>query len=378
MESRARRSLRNHRAAKYGNRVGGLRSKRRRMPYGGCTVNVGDVVEMESQGHLFLILNSERDGRDENHRRCENYGGADELGDVLTSLGEDFIPHQLPPTRDAKATLTMWKPKELLLVLLQVLSISWERDTFGERIEQQARTKTFHHCHDHHLVTRIFHFKDSLIETLDVLMKLATKSLLRLLNESMVLGDNFMNHDLASPFKPFIDEEWRTVREDHGAIIGLPRDVVEIESQGHLILIVIGEVETGEMETSKSDECDENHGRGKNYGGYTGVMSGAMIFIKDDLKINDTQVQILAGILNICALVGALCAGRTSDFIGRRYTIVVASMIFFLGSVLMGYAPTYAVLMVGRCTAGIGVGFALMIAPVYSAEISSASSRALF
>ena len=107
----------------------------------------------------------------------------------------------------------------------------------------------------------------------------------------------------------------------------------------------------------------------------TGVMSGAMIFIKEDLKINDTQVEVLAGILNICALVGALCAGRTSDFIGRRYTIVVASMIFFLGSVLMGYAPNYPVLMVGRCTAGIGVGFALMIAPVYSAEISSASSR---
>ncbi|GFY86370.1 major facilitator superfamily protein [Actinidia rufa] len=104
-------------------------------------------------------------------------------------------------------------------------------------------------------------------------------------------------------------------------------------------------------------------------------MSGAMIFIKEDLKINDTQVEVLAGILNICALVGALCAGRTSDFIGRRYTIVVASMIFFLGSVLMGYAPTYAILMLGRCTAGIGVGFALMIAPVYSAEISSASSR---
>ncbi|PSS30816.1 Polyol transporter like [Actinidia chinensis var. chinensis] len=111
------------------------------------------------------------------------------------------------------------------------------------------------------------------------------------------------------------------------------------------------------------------------FGYDTGVMSGAMIFIKEDLKINDTQVEVLAGILNICALVGALCAGRTSDFIGRRYTIVVASMIFFLGSVLMGYAPTYAILMLGRCTAGIGVGFALMIAPVYSAEISSASSR---
>lgn len=100
-----------------------------------------------------------------------------------------------------------------------------------------------------------------------------------------------------------------------------------------------------------------------------------MIFIKEDLKINDTQVEVLAGILNLCALVGSLVAGRTSDYIGRRYTIVLASIIFLLGAILMGYAPTYAILMTGRCTAGVGVGFALMIAPVYSAEISSPSSR---
>uniref|UniRef100_A0A5B7BL72 Putative Major facilitator superfamily protein n=1 Tax=Davidia involucrata TaxID=16924 RepID=A0A5B7BL72_DAVIN len=111
------------------------------------------------------------------------------------------------------------------------------------------------------------------------------------------------------------------------------------------------------------------------FGYDTGVMSGALIFIKEDLRIDDTQVQVLAGILNLCALVGALCGGRTSDYIGRRYTIVLASVIFLLGSVLMGYGPNYAVLMAGRCTAGIGVGFALMIAPVYSAELSSPDSR---
>lgn len=100
-----------------------------------------------------------------------------------------------------------------------------------------------------------------------------------------------------------------------------------------------------------------------------------MIFIKEDLKINDVQVEILAGILNICALVGSLAAGRTSDYIGRRYTIVLASIIFLIGAVLMGYGPNYAILMTGRCTAGVGVGFALLIAPVYSAEISSPSTR---
>ncbi|KAF6149754.1 hypothetical protein GIB67_017487 [Kingdonia uniflora] len=111
------------------------------------------------------------------------------------------------------------------------------------------------------------------------------------------------------------------------------------------------------------------------FGYDTGVMSGAMIYIKEELKINDTQVEILAGILNICAFFGSLTAGRVSDWIGRRYTIVTASIIFFTGAILMGYSPNYAILMTGRCISGIGVGYALMIAPVYSAEISSAKTR---
>jgi len=107
----------------------------------------------------------------------------------------------------------------------------------------------------------------------------------------------------------------------------------------------------------------------------TGVMSGAMLFIKEDLKTNDTQVQVLAGILNVCALVGSLTAGRVSDWIGRRLTISLAATIFLAGSALMGLAPNFATLLAGRCVAGVGVGYALMIAPVYAAEISSAEIR---
>ncbi|XP_043710104.1 polyol transporter 5-like [Telopea speciosissima] len=107
----------------------------------------------------------------------------------------------------------------------------------------------------------------------------------------------------------------------------------------------------------------------------TGVMSGASIFIQDDLKLNDTEIEILVGIINVCSLLGSAVAGRTSDWIGRRYTIVFASVIFFVGALLMGLAPNFAWLMVGRIVAGIGVGFALMIAPVYTAEIAPATAR---
>ena len=107
------------------------------------------------------------------------------------------------------------------------------------------------------------------------------------------------------------------------------------------------------------------------------VMSGAQIFMKKDLKITDTEIELLAGIINIFSLVGSLAAGRTSDWIGRRYTMVLAAVIFFAGALIMGLAPGYAVLMVGRFVAGVGVGYALMIAPVYTAEVAPTSARGL-
>ncbi|KAF5954801.1 hypothetical protein HYC85_007657 [Camellia sinensis] len=106
-----------------------------------------------------------------------------------------------------------------------------------------------------------------------------------------------------------------------------------------------------------------------------GVMSGAALFIKDDLKISDVQLEVLMGIMSLYSLLGCYAAGRTSDWVGRRHTIVIAAAIFFVGAILMGFATNYAFLMVGRFVAGIGVGYALLIAPVYTAEVSPAASR---
>ncbi|XP_051152241.1 putative polyol transporter 1 [Andrographis paniculata] len=108
-----------------------------------------------------------------------------------------------------------------------------------------------------------------------------------------------------------------------------------------------------------------------------GVMSGAIIFIEEDFHLNYVQKEVIMGILNVYSLLGAAAAGRTSDWIGRRYTVVFAGAIFFAGALLMGFATNYGFLMVGRFVAGIGVGFAGMIASVYTAEIAPASSRGL-
>ncbi|KAK3127532.1 hypothetical protein QOZ80_7AG0574630 [Eleusine coracana subsp. coracana] len=104
-------------------------------------------------------------------------------------------------------------------------------------------------------------------------------------------------------------------------------------------------------------------------------MSGASLYIKQELKITDVKLEILMGIANPCSLVGSFAAGRTSDWIGRRNTILLTAVIFLVAGLLMGFAANYAMLMAGQFAAGVAGGCAMAIAPVYAVEISPASLR---
>ncbi|KAG6641182.1 probable polyol transporter 4 [Carya illinoinensis] len=106
-----------------------------------------------------------------------------------------------------------------------------------------------------------------------------------------------------------------------------------------------------------------------------GVMSGAILFIQEDLKITEVQEEVLVGILSIISLLGSLAGGKTSDAIGRKWTIAFAAIVFQTGAAVMTLAPNFRVLIVGRILAGVGIGFGVMIAPVYIAEISPAVAR---
>jgi sugar porter (SP) family MFS transporter len=104
-------------------------------------------------------------------------------------------------------------------------------------------------------------------------------------------------------------------------------------------------------------------------------MSGASMLIKENLKISRIQQEILVGSLNVCSLIGSLASGKTSDTIGRRYTIVLAAATFLIGAIFMSLAHSFLFILTGRMIAGIGVGYALMISPLYTAELSPTTTR---
>ncbi|GFZ03090.1 major facilitator superfamily protein [Actinidia rufa] len=100
-------------------------------------------------------------------------------------------------------------------------------------------------------------------------------------------------------------------------------------------------------------------------------MSGAIIFIQEDLHITEVQEEVLVGILSIISLLGSLAGGKTSDAIGRKWTMAFAAIVFQTGAAIMALAPSFAFafLMLSRQLAGIGIGLGVMITPVYIGSV---------
>ncbi|CAN6644941.1 galactose transporter [Trichomonascus vanleenenianus] len=75
------------------------------------------------------------------------------------------------------------------------------------------------------------------------------------------------------------------------------------------------------------------------------------------------------------AFFGAFAAGFTSDLLGRRGTIVTATIMFVIGGIVQAGAQSLAYMHAGRFIAGFGVGIYCMIVPLYQAELCHPSIR---
>lgn len=106
------------------------------------------------------------------------------------------------------------------------------------------------------------------------------------------------------------------------------------------------------------------------FGYDTGVVSGAMLLLKQDMNLSALWQELLVSSTVAAAAVAALCGGPLNGTLGRRRCILLASAIFSLGGFVLSLAPNKEVLLVGRITVGLGIGIASMTVPVYIAEVS--------
>ena len=109
------------------------------------------------------------------------------------------------------------------------------------------------------------------------------------------------------------------------------------------------------------------------------VISGVSPFIRDYFGLTGTSGDLELGwavsSLGWGAMAGNAVAGALSDRFGRR-TVLLGTALLFVGSSLLAALATHFVgFVTARIVGGLAVGGAILIAPVYIAEISPAGKR---
>jgi MFS family permease len=105
------------------------------------------------------------------------------------------------------------------------------------------------------------------------------------------------------------------------------------------------------------------------------VISGVVGFVETEFALDALELGWVVASLALTSSLAMMVAGPVSDRIGRRATLRIAAALFLLSAVASALAPDYTTLVLARMLGGFGVGAALIIAPMYIAELAPAAAR---
>lgn len=112
------------------------------------------------------------------------------------------------------------------------------------------------------------------------------------------------------------------------------------------------------------------------FGYDTGVISGALLYMKDDLDLSAFgEATVVSSLLFPGAALGALLGGRIADRIGRKRMLLLCGAIFLVGALGCALAPTVQIMVAARIVLGFGVGAASVTCPLYLAEMAPPDRR---
>jgi len=111
------------------------------------------------------------------------------------------------------------------------------------------------------------------------------------------------------------------------------------------------------------------------FGFDTGVISGALNFLRDGWDLTTGQLEIVTTAVLVGAVVGAASSGRLTDVLGRKKVIIFTAVIFAVGAIGTGLAPSISFLIAGRIVIGVAIGIASFTVPLYISEISPTRNR---
>lgn len=105
-------------------------------------------------------------------------------------------------------------------------------------------------------------------------------------------------------------------------------------------------------------------------------MAGAILYFKDTWPdIRPEQTEVIVSIAMLGAFFSCLVAGPLCDKFGRKPVILIADVLFTVGSIMMAFASSISVLVYGRFLVGVAIGMSSIVVPIYLSEISPIEKR---
>jgi len=113
------------------------------------------------------------------------------------------------------------------------------------------------------------------------------------------------------------------------------------------------------------------------FGFDTSVISGVIEYIANPKVFNLGEIAKgwTVSCIIIGCMIGCVLAGPLSNRLGRKKTLLLTAMIFLASSMGCALSASLAVFIAFRIVAGVAVGAASMLAPIYIAELSPPQHR---
>lgn len=105
------------------------------------------------------------------------------------------------------------------------------------------------------------------------------------------------------------------------------------------------------------------------------IFVGAELFLEQHFALTKMQLGHAGASVVIGALVGTLIAAVISDTIGRKKTMLLAGILFLVSAIGTALPQTIGQFNLFRILGGLGIGIAMVISPVYLAEIAPRGIR---
>ncbi|MEY8021425.1 sugar porter family MFS transporter [Muriicola sp. SD30] len=105
------------------------------------------------------------------------------------------------------------------------------------------------------------------------------------------------------------------------------------------------------------------------------VISGAVKGITIYFEMTEWMLGFSVGCVIFGAMAGNLLAGPIADKFGRKNTLIVVAALFTISATWSALATGYTEFIIARIIGGVGIGGAILIAPIYIAEIAPPKLR---